>query len=101
MKVRNMTGRTGREVANQFIITNNEWDKNGIHCHTETFQSYDSFIVQIRNNGLAGRTVFLDETYWDYSKTTGKYRNQFLGEDKVTTQAKINSGEYKLVNLNG
>lgn len=29
-----------------------------------------------------------------------KYRNQFLGETTKETQAKIDSGEYKLVNLN-
>ena len=31
-------------------------------------------------------------TKWDYSMTTGKYRNQFLGEDKKETQRKIKEG---------
>ena len=44
--------------------------------------------------------VFLDEYYWDYSRTTGKYRNQFLGEYIDETRSKIKSGEYKLKNLN-
>ena len=44
--------------------------------------------------------ITLDETYWDYSKTTGKYRNQFLGETKAETEKKIKSGEYQLVDLN-
>ena len=44
--------------------------------------------------------IQLDEYYWDYSHTTGKYRNQFLGENKAETEANIKSGEYKLVNLN-
>ena len=44
--------------------------------------------------------VVLDETYWNYSSTTGKYRNMFLGEDRATTEAKIASGEYQLTNLN-
>jgi len=44
--------------------------------------------------------ITLDAYYWDYSKSTGKARNTFLHEDKKTTQAKINSGEYKLENLN-
>lgn len=88
MKVRNMTSR-GNIIANQFIITNGQVD---------TFQSYDSVIATI--NYTHGRAVQLDKTYWDYSDTTGKYRNQFLGETKKETQAKIDSGEYKLVNLN-
>lgn len=44
--------------------------------------------------------IELDAKYWDYSTTTGKHRNAFLGETKAETQAKINSGEYKLTNLN-
>ena len=42
----------------------------------------------------------LDKIYWDYSRTTGKYRNQFLGEDIETTRKKIKSGEYRLADLN-
>ena len=59
------------------------------------FQSYESIIAK-RENGQ----VTLDEMYWDYSPTTGKYRNIFLGEDKKTTQKKIDNGTYKLANLN-
>ena len=44
--------------------------------------------------------IMLDKNYWDYSRTTGKYRNQFLGEDIKTTRKKIKSGEYKLWDLN-
>ncbi len=91
MKVENMTGRTGREVANQFIVTRETRKGDEV-----TFQSYNSAIVTITPNG----TVKLDKNYWDYSVTTGKYRNQFLGETKKETQAKIDSGEYKLANLN-
>lgn len=59
------------------------------------FQSYNSIICKIEN----GKT-FLDEKFWDYSKTTGKYRNIFLGETKQETIKKINSGAYQLTNLN-
>lgn len=82
-----MTGKSGREVANQFILH----DDNG-YCY---FQSYSSIIVKQGH----GETI-LDETTWDYSKTTGKYRNEFLGETKKETERKIKSGEYKLGNLN-
>ena len=89
MKVQNMTSpRTGRPVANQFIVTD---ESNGI----EWFQSYKSMIARKCDNN-----VQLDSYYWNYSVTTGKYRNQFLGETKAETQAKIDSGEYILTNLN-
>ena len=88
MKVQNMTSnRTNREVANQFTI----YGDNG----EVVFQSYNSVIVKIAN----GKT-YLDSNKWDYSKTTGKYRNQFLGETKKETEAKIKSGEYTLTDLN-
>lgn len=59
------------------------------------FQSYDS-IIAIKE----GKMVVLDKNDWDYSRTTGKYRNMFLNEDKATTQKKIETGEYYLADLN-
>jgi hypothetical protein len=87
MRVQNMTSNKGNSIANQFIITD-----EGIATY---FQSYDSIIVK-RTDGK----VYLDETYWDYSKTTGKYRNMFLHETKQETQKKIDNGTYILTNLN-
>ena len=86
MKIRNMISSRGNAVANQFIIT--EGDK-------EVFQSYNS-VIAVRENGR----VTLDSYYWDFSRTTGKYRNMFLGETTEETRRKIKSGEYKLANLN-
>ena len=63
------------------------------------FQSYDSVIVE-REYHNEGVSIYLDERCWNYSKTTGKYRNQFLGETRKETEKKIKSGEYQLVNLN-
>lgn len=89
MKVQNLTSpRTGCEVANQFEIVDDHGNRY--------FQSYKSLIVQISNSG----GVVLDENYWNYSVTTSKYRNQFLGETTKETQAKIDAGEYELANLN-
>ena len=97
MKVQNMTSNRGNKVANQFVITDAVTDNNGnIGHYREVFQSYDSVIVAKNHDG----TTFLDSYYWDYSVTTSKYRNQFLGESKKETQAKIDSGEYILTNLN-
>ena len=92
MKVQNMTSSRGNPVPNQFRIVDNE---NGYIY----FQSYKSIIVKIIDSMPA--QVQLDRDTWDYSVTTGKYRNQFLGENKKETQAKIDSGEYILTNLNG
>jgi len=85
---RNMTGRTGRAVANQFIIETPEY---------RVFQSYKTAIAQIHRQ--TGK-VTLDGDCWDYSVTTGKYRNRFLNETKKETEAKIKSGEYELADLN-
>jgi len=87
MKVENMVSNKGNKIANQFTIR----DETGI-----TFQSYNSIIAHVDTSG----NVTLDVSYWDYSTTTGKYRNLFLGETRKETQKKIESGEYKLVNLN-
>ena len=97
MKVENMISAKGNKVANQFIITDKQYDeKEGGWITTETFQSYDSTIAVIFSSGV----VLLDENTWDYSVTTGKYRNDFLGEDIAETRAKIKSGEYLLTDLN-
>ena len=87
MKVQNMTSSRGNTVANQFIVTDNG---------RTYFQSYDSVIACKNVSG----NIELDSYYWDYSVTTSKYRNQFLGETKKETRAKIDSGEYILTNLN-
>lgn len=87
-KVRQMKSvRSGKPVANQFIIYTDEGNY---------FQSYDSVIAFKGDDNK----ITLDEYYWDYSRTTGVYRNQFLGEGIVNTRAKIESGEYKLADLN-
>ena len=85
-KVQNMTSNKGNKIANQFII----YTDNG-----SIFQSYNSTIVKIDS----GKT-YLDESKWNYSTTTGKYRNIFLNENINATRKKIKSGEYILTNLN-
>ena len=44
--------------------------------------------------------VQLDARFWEYSKTTGKHRNDFLNEGIKETRAKIKSKEYILTDLN-
>ena len=90
MQVENMISKSsGCVVANQYLI----------HTSRATvFQSYDS-IIAVRFGD--GRKTVLDEKYWDYSSTTGKYRNQFLGENIAETRKKIKDGTYVLANLQG
>lgn len=97
MKVKNMESTKGNTVPNQFIIEAIPVSIGGsLLLDCDVFQSYNS-IIAVRD--LTGR-VYLDPVYWDYSVTTGKYRNQFLGENKAETQKKIDSGEYVIVDLN-
>jgi hypothetical protein len=92
VKVKNMRSNNGNKIANQFIITDND---------KEIFQSYDSVIaIKVRSCESNKLFIFLDEYYWDYSRTTGKYRNQFLGEGITETRKKIETGEYILKDLN-
>tara|TARA_R100000656_G_scaffold45930_1_gene37482 strand:+ start:85 stop:336 length:252 start_codon:yes stop_codon:yes gene_type:complete len=83
-----MTNDRGNSIPNQFEIRTNK----GVY-----FQSYDSIIAFWDNKGQ----IFLDSYYWDYSRTTGRYRNQFLGENIKETRRKIKSKEYILKDLNG
>ena len=92
MKVENMTSNKGNKIANQFEITD---DFNTVY-----FQSYDSIIAKKTWNDKGEKRVFLDSNYWDYSVTTGKYRNIFLNENKKETQKKIDNGTYVLTDLN-
>ena len=87
LNLSNIFGKNGRKIPNQFLIQSEEGDY---------FQSYNSMIVFRDNSG----NVFLDEKYWKYSPTTSMYRSIFLGEDTKTTERKIKTGEYQLVNLN-
>ena len=87
VKVQNMQSSRGNDIPNQFIIETDEGSY---------FQSYDSLIVF---RPFGGKPI-LDSHYWDYSVTTGKYRNMFLGETKKETERKIKEGVYVLGDLN-
>ena len=63
------------------IISTNEGD---------FLYSYGTLIA-----GKVNGQVYLNENYWDYSATTGKHRNEFLGEGIAETRKKIKSGKYQ------
>jgi len=100
MKVENIKSNNGNKIKNQFIIT----DDNG----NEFFQSYKLVIAKRYyphqesedNLNTITNKVELDEKYWNYSNTTGKYRNIFLNETIKDTRAKIKNGTYILTDLN-
>jgi hypothetical protein len=96
IKIKNMESERGNSIPNQFIIRVKTNTKDQVGFDSVYFQSYNS-IIACRD--YKGNTV-LDENYWDYSRTTGKYRNLFLSENKVETQRKIRLGVYKLADLN-
>tara|TARA_R100000458_G_scaffold58105_1_gene65470 strand:+ start:1097 stop:1375 length:279 start_codon:yes stop_codon:yes gene_type:complete len=86
--VENMLSSAGNPVPNQFVITDD---------FVETFQSYDTTIgIRYRASGR----IVLDYGAMDYSATTSKYRNMWLGFDSKTVQRKIDSGEIVLSDLN-
>lgn len=89
VRVNNMESAKGNAVPNQFIIRTAEG---------EYFQSYQSIIAFRPYDN--GKKVLIDENYWDYSVTTGKYRNIFLRESKKETERKIETGIYEMADLN-
>lgn len=100
IKVSNLESpRTGKPVANQFLLTEEGRGVNGNFIRREYFQSYDSMIAE-RIVWPDRVDVLLDERYWNYSKTTSKYRNQFLRESTKETEKKLKDGIYKFGNLN-
>jgi hypothetical protein len=86
MRVTQFIGRSGHPVMNHMVITDGE---------VTYFKSYHSIIVKI-----AGGVVYLDQEKWDYSPTTSKHRNAFLGTTTEEIKAGIKLGKYILADLN-
>jgi hypothetical protein len=68
-------------VKNQFLI----YTEDGVY-----FQSYNS-IIAFKPYGNKKIRIGKD---WDYSVTTGKYRNLFLNETKKDTEQNLKDGTY-------
>jgi hypothetical protein len=93
-KARSMFSSQGNPVLHQYVITVEDR-----HSKITFFQSYDTIIA--RREYIDGQVfITLDKHFWSYSRTTGKYRNIYLGETKKETLKKIDSGEYELSELN-
>ena len=87
LQVSNFISDSGNNIANQFSIRTNKG---------KYFQSYNSMIAFISYDGL----IKLDSKYWDYSRTTSKYRNRFLGLTTDQIKQQIKDKTIKLTNLN-
>ena len=87
MNITKMPTKFGNASKDQVVVSNEFGER--------AFISYGTTIVISTPEGIT-----LDENYWDYSVTTGNYRNQFLEEGIAETRAKIASGEYRLADLN-
>ena len=92
--VENMTSRNGKPIPNQVILSESLGD---------TFVSYGTKIVyqstRISKDGLP-KDIIVDETNWDYSRTTGKYRNEFMGMGVQDVRDHIKDGRIKVGDLN-
>jgi hypothetical protein len=92
--VENMTSRSGNIVPNQVILS----DMTG-----KTFVSYGSKIVyQSKDRASDGLPleIVMDDRYWDYSRTTGKYRNEFMNMGVQQVRDHIKTGRIKIGDLN-
>ena len=89
-RVENIQSNRGNDIPNQFIIYGDRW---------KLFQSYNSPIALIIDDktGLYGKIYIFKD--FDYSTTTGKYRNLFLNETLKETKAKLKNGEYIAVDF--
>ena len=71
LKVQNVYNN-GREVPNQFELFYEENNK-----YYKIFQSYSSMIIKWENG-----IIIEVGSDWDYSRTSGKYRNLLTGMNK-------------------
>lgn len=78
MKVRNLEGKSGKIVPNQFVIKDD---------NRKVFQSYDSTIVEVKwHADFCEVNVGYD---WDYSRTTSKYFKMFLIDEVGFTDKEV------------
>jgi hypothetical protein len=95
-RIQNFEGKNG-PVKNQFEI----FTEDGKY-----FQSYSTIIAFKPYDFLAGyygvdpgKTIL--DNQWDYSRTTTKYLNRFLGTSgKAEIEKRIKAGDYAMADLN-
>jgi hypothetical protein len=98
--------RTGKAVANQFVIREEGRGALGNFIWREVFQSYDSVIATMTKWEDGTSDIVLDPVYWDYSNTTRKYLYQFMRSHGIVIDSRkdvlkaIDAKRFKLEDLN-
>ena len=90
MKTYHLKTNQGNNAVNQIVI---EMTHFGKPC--STFQSYQTIMAHIDCEGK----VTLDKSY-PYSVTTSRYLNQFLNVTSKERDKFVESGFYKIADLN-
>ena len=81
--VENMASTRGSATPNQFIL----WFENG-----QVFQSYKSIIAVKFNAFKSVDNPYYLGSDWEFSQTTGKYRNAFLNSNKKSIINDLKNG---------
>lgn len=76
------------------IINFRQIDKKNMYISDcgNILKSYDKIIVVKK-----GGEIYLNADYYDYSTTTSRHRNLFLGVDSKEFHKNLKEGRYKLV----
>ena len=97
IKAFNLNTNSGAPAQHQIVITYSTPTKE-----VRLFQSYGVLIARnTLNKKTYKRTCELSRNYWDYSRTTARYRNQYLGGDTKQVKKNLKNGVYCLASLNG
>ena len=86
-----MLTSSGKPAKDQHVITYDDG--------STAFESYGTIIAH-RPVNYPSQPIRLDKWKWNYSVTTARYRNRFLGEATADTRKRIKTGQYVLVDLN-
>lgn len=97
--VKNIKGNYDVPIKNQFLIVGNIMYRQS-KIEIEIFQSYNKIIALKFNISYHSKVTILDKENWQYSNTTGKYRNKFLNKNKKETLQNITNGAILLMDLN-
>ena len=89
MNMQNMTSSRGNTVPNQFIITTPDGDYFQSYKTMIAFRPYASYKGVGAFRYEAYNPIQLDRDAWNYSKTTSKYRNMFLGDTSADVKRKL------------
>lgn len=63
---------------------------------SEIFNSYGKNIVEYSKN----HKIYFDKKYWNFSNTTSKWRNKYMGVDSKWVKDAIKNGIVKFKDLN-